>query len=520
MKRFLSFLLLFVGISNLAFSFQTLLPLQGNVYDSSGNPIISGDLRVLIYDAPTGGNLLYDSVSDFQNAIENSQYDVLLGSGSNNLTLEYGEYYYIEILINGEDIDFNGDERQLFQSSVGNIRKTSSYGDTFLDDYSFSSGYQSNASGYQSNALGFMAKATGTRAVSLGHNNLASGFFSFAAGESTISNGSTSTTFGSQTMASGDYSFAAGNGAQALGDYSFAFGQPSTIAKKLNSVAIGNSNKALGNSSLALGTNSFARGVHSIAIGSSQANANGDSSIALGTWINVNGKRSVGISLDYSGSWYDINQSNTFAVMGGNSGFNISEPKRVVHIDQAMRLEPTYNIPSNPSLGDIYVNNFSEELCFFNGNNWKGISEKNCENKALEIVQISTTDTSEGFVNGSGIDEVQIIVRLKDQSHQIDLENLSIQLKTPFGFQEVRYKSGLSSSTSKHYNITYSSNGGLPLTPGYIVAGDLATLTFKNQFEFGEGEIQEFTLRNSGILDSKETKTPSAMIEVRTYLYP
>ncbi|MEM3374018.1 MAG: hypothetical protein QXE31_02235, partial [Candidatus Woesearchaeota archaeon] len=93
-----------------------LMALQGTVDNPSAQ-----DIRIYIYDSPIGGTLIYDSGTDFNNAIKNGRYDILLGSNT-PLTLEYGKLYYLDISINGEDLDFNGSERQVFQSSVGKIK--------------------------------------------------------------------------------------------------------------------------------------------------------------------------------------------------------------------------------------------------------------------------------------------------------------------------------------------------------------------------------------------------------------
>ena len=87
----------------------------------SGSSLSTGDLRVLIYDANVNGNLVYDSGSDFNNAINDGVVDVLLGS-STQLDLNYGGYYYMDLSINGTDLDFNGSERKQFESSHGVVK--------------------------------------------------------------------------------------------------------------------------------------------------------------------------------------------------------------------------------------------------------------------------------------------------------------------------------------------------------------------------------------------------------------
>ncbi|MBI2135662.1 hypothetical protein HYU06_01165, partial [Candidatus Woesearchaeota archaeon] len=99
---------------------QELMSLQANV-EQSGTALQSGNVIVTIWDALTGGNLIYNSTTDFYNAISNGKFDIVLGNSTNSLNLEYGKVYYTDFEINGSDVDFKGLERQIFQSSVGNI---------------------------------------------------------------------------------------------------------------------------------------------------------------------------------------------------------------------------------------------------------------------------------------------------------------------------------------------------------------------------------------------------------------
>ncbi len=123
-KYFLTMVFLLVLVTLLTsfvVSKDDLLALQGNVLEGGSN-LDLGNLTVLIYDSPTGGNLIYNSSNEFNGAVSSGKYDILLGDNdSNPLSLNYGEYYYIEMFVNGEDLDFGGEERQVFQSSIGNV---------------------------------------------------------------------------------------------------------------------------------------------------------------------------------------------------------------------------------------------------------------------------------------------------------------------------------------------------------------------------------------------------------------
>ncbi len=96
-----------------------LLALQANIYQN-GTPLDSGNVSVFIYDSASGGSLIWNQT--YTNNITNGTYDLLLGStNSNNLSLNFGTIYYLDIQINSLDQNFSGSDRQQFQSGVGNI---------------------------------------------------------------------------------------------------------------------------------------------------------------------------------------------------------------------------------------------------------------------------------------------------------------------------------------------------------------------------------------------------------------
>jgi hypothetical protein len=99
---------------------EHLLPLQGTA-KLNGATLASGNIIVEIYDAPTGGNLIYNSSTDFNNVISGGKYDIILGNGTQPLSLNFGQKYYMDMYIQGVDMDFNGSERQVFMSTVGNL---------------------------------------------------------------------------------------------------------------------------------------------------------------------------------------------------------------------------------------------------------------------------------------------------------------------------------------------------------------------------------------------------------------
>ena len=115
----LVFAISFFGI--LSFSSAVLnvqLSDQGTGVVNSTGALQSGDLTVLIYDAASGGNLVYNET--FSERIENGSWNVMLGSGV-DLPLEFGKVYYKDYLILGEDAHFDGSDRQAFYSPLGDI---------------------------------------------------------------------------------------------------------------------------------------------------------------------------------------------------------------------------------------------------------------------------------------------------------------------------------------------------------------------------------------------------------------
>lgn len=108
---------IFVMVFLLSIGFVTatphLIPLQGVATDTSGNPV-SGDLAVRIYMDEIGGTPVWDSGTNYNGAIQDGIFDVLLGSIT-ALDLDNTQLYWIEIDINGETIS----SRQEFYPGSG-----------------------------------------------------------------------------------------------------------------------------------------------------------------------------------------------------------------------------------------------------------------------------------------------------------------------------------------------------------------------------------------------------------------
>lgn len=116
----------------------------------------------------------------------------------------------------------------------------------------------------------------------------------------------------------------------ASGNYSAAFGSI-TRAEGTGSFAFGNRTWAIGNNSTSFGSDTSALGTYSFVAGFG-AKATGLLSMSFGRNMVVDGGGSFGIALS-DPSWYGpLNQNATFAVLGGNSGFNTATPQFTVDV--------------------------------------------------------------------------------------------------------------------------------------------------------------------------------------------
>tara|TARA_Y100000310_G_scaffold298223_1_gene331940 strand:+ start:4659 stop:6944 length:2286 start_codon:yes stop_codon:yes gene_type:complete len=105
-----------ISVSSLAVN--DLMGMQLTFNDTSQ----TGDVTFTIYDSASGGVIIYNET--FPSNISAGEVDVMLGIG-NELNLNYGQDYYMNIIAAGTDLTFNTADRQRFQSNIGNI--TSSY---------------------------------------------------------------------------------------------------------------------------------------------------------------------------------------------------------------------------------------------------------------------------------------------------------------------------------------------------------------------------------------------------------
>ena len=122
---FVSFVFLFLGF--VSASLNVSLSNQGTdvILKSTGELLEVGDLEITVWDSLMGGDLIYNET--FVGAIVNGSWNVMMGENSSNpLVLEYGEVYYFDYRVEGDDMDFrnlSGDvvERQFFYSPLGEV---------------------------------------------------------------------------------------------------------------------------------------------------------------------------------------------------------------------------------------------------------------------------------------------------------------------------------------------------------------------------------------------------------------
>jgi len=114
------FLLIFVFIFFQSFASAFLVSDQGTDVKeiATGNLTALANLSISIYDASTGGNLIFEE--NFTNGIANGSWNVMIDPD-----LDYGISYWKDYKINDEDLDFDGNERLEFQSAVGKINNIS-----------------------------------------------------------------------------------------------------------------------------------------------------------------------------------------------------------------------------------------------------------------------------------------------------------------------------------------------------------------------------------------------------------
>jgi hypothetical protein len=79
----------------------------------------------------------------------------------------------------------------------------------------------------------------------------------------------------------------------------------------------------------------------------------------------------VGIGLNNNAFDWQVSNSHTMAIMGGNVGIGTVSPQRELHVNDTIRLEPRSSAPSSPGEGDMYYNGTTHKLMAYDGTSWQ-----------------------------------------------------------------------------------------------------------------------------------------------------
>jgi hypothetical protein len=122
-------MMVLLSVSAIAAIDVTLSDQGTDVYVKSSNAVVNlGDLTVFVYDVENGSSPLYNET--FVDVINNGSWNVMIGENSSNpLSLEFGQLYYKDYSINGEDVDYtnltgNVTERLPFYSPLGDVNSS------------------------------------------------------------------------------------------------------------------------------------------------------------------------------------------------------------------------------------------------------------------------------------------------------------------------------------------------------------------------------------------------------------
>ncbi|MBI2044226.1 hypothetical protein HYT24_02575 [Candidatus Pacearchaeota archaeon] len=224
-------LILFMNVMSATLNVQ-LSDRGSNVKYKNNNSLINGtSLTVTIYDAASGGNMIYNE--SFSSIITNGSWRVMLGwNSSNPLPLKFNKAYYKDYKINGEDINFTNStggttDRQLFYSPLGDI----DYGDINHSSNITAAAFNSTGSIFSQNnnlSLGYFYATNGSAWSNTGnYSNFSTIVYGYAINGSTWSSNYSNFSVGWNyaTNSTGDLAWStAYNGTLAKTDAANTFG--------------------------------------------------------------------------------------------------------------------------------------------------------------------------------------------------------------------------------------------------------------------------------------------------------
>jgi hypothetical protein len=180
-----------------------------------------------------------------------------------------------------------------------------------------------------------------------------------------------SLTVGGQNTAMGEHALrdlTTGFGNIAIGYSSMILSSPSASSNTALGTKSGEQNQGSNNIFIGEGAGQFNNGSGNVLIGKNSG------------WDNVFHNQNNILIIENSastsplihGNFQDkkLTINNTLTVTS-NIGVGVSSPQRSLHVNDVIRLEPRATEPSNPSKGDIYMDNNTNKLRVFDGTQWQ-----------------------------------------------------------------------------------------------------------------------------------------------------
>lgn len=139
--------------------------------------------------------------------------------------------------------------------------------------------------------------------------------------------------------------------------------------------------------------------------------------------------------------------------------------------------------------------------------------------KGIEVVQVTVSDVSDGTINETA-DILSVLTRLSLGSGPINLDNLLISMDSNSNTALFEVNSG-GLPNPIYYDVTYLSNGGTPITDGYIQRGELVRIEIISPVNITESEKFEVGFLGNNIQSTiYDVTTPNAMVQNTVQLYP
>ena len=336
-----------------------LLSVPYALYANSANNLNSLKLNDL-EDAKSGGTNFNNSIQignyepyTYLNAPQNTGVGVgvfnFLSNGFNNSSFGFESQKYNTIGNNNVSMGF----KALHENDEGSYNVA--IGSYALEKNKVVQAGALGGSGFQNVAIGSWALQN-----AISHMNVAVG-----------SEGLRNLTSGGQNTAVGEHSMrnlTTGNGNTALGYSSLINTLPSVSGNTAIGTKAGEQNEGSNNIFIGHEAGVFNKGTGNILIGKNSGWDNifhNQNNILI---IENSASLNPLIYGDFQNKHLTIN--NTLSV-ANNLGVGVSNPQRSLHVNDVIRLQPRNTAPTNPSKGDIYMDDISNKLRVFDGTQWQ-----------------------------------------------------------------------------------------------------------------------------------------------------